>query len=189
MRTRIALAAIAPIAIITVTALMQAATVQSARAAAGPPSGATTTTIAHQPAHQPTGHQADATGAVTARSSLLLDLNGSLLARAIAPTPAPAPVPPQGPAPAVAPASGPVDTVTPGQRAAWEQVAMCEEGGNWRADSPRFSGGLGITRANWDNYGGEAFAPEGAMATEDQQIMVAERIQPNPPDGYGCHGW
>ncbi len=66
---------------------------------------------------------------------------------------------------------------------------MCEEGGDWKADSSRFSGGLGITRANWDNYGGQAFAPEGAMATEDQQIMVAERIQSDPPDRYGCRGW
>ena len=65
---------------------------------------------------------------------------------------------------------------------------MCEEGGNWSADSSRFSGGLGITRANWDIYGGQEFASEGAMATEDQQIMVAERIQPNVPDQYGCRG-
>ncbi|HEY5098013.1 MAG TPA: transglycosylase family protein, partial [Acidimicrobiales bacterium] len=71
----------------------------------------------------------------------------------------------------------------------WERVALCEEGGDWSADSGRFSGGLGITRANWSAYGGGAYAPEGAMATEDQQIMVAERIQPSAPDQYGCHGW
>jgi hypothetical protein len=82
-----------------------------------------------------------------------------------------------------------IDTVSPTERVAWERVAMCEEGGNWSAQSSRFSGGLGISRANWDNYGGQQFAPEGAMATEDQQIMVAERIQPNPPDRSGCSGW
>ena len=66
---------------------------------------------------------------------------------------------------------------------------MCEEGGNWSADGGRFSGGLGISRANWIAYGGGQFAPEGAMATEDQQIMVAERIQSTAPDQGGCAGW
>jgi hypothetical protein len=66
---------------------------------------------------------------------------------------------------------------------------MCEEGGNWSAGGGRFSGGLGITRSNWVEFGGLQFAPEGAMATEDQQIMVAERIQPYPPDQDGCRGW
>jgi hypothetical protein len=81
------------------------------------------------------------------------------------------------------------DTVTPGERAAWERVAVCEEGGNWHADGGRFSGGLGITRTNWIAYGGGAYAPEGAMASEDEQIMVAERIQSSPPDQGGCHSW
>jgi hypothetical protein len=66
---------------------------------------------------------------------------------------------------------------------------MCEEGGDWSAGGGRFSGGLGITVSNWDAYGGLEFAPEGAMATEDQQIMVAERIQFDPPDQNGCSGW
>ena len=66
---------------------------------------------------------------------------------------------------------------------------MCEEGGNWSAEGGRFSGGLGITRSNWAAYGGLQFAPEGALATEDQQIMVAQRIQYDPPDQYGCRGW
>ncbi|MGH9081191.1 MAG: transglycosylase family protein [Acidimicrobiales bacterium] len=197
MRTRIALVAIAPIVVITITALMQAATVQSARAAA--PSGASTTTGPHLPARHHPGPQLNL-GPAVARSNLLLDLNTALLTRATggaAAAPAPAapsataPVPAATPAPPTtqAPAPGPIDTVTSAERAAWERVAMCEEGGNWSADSSRFSGGLGITRANWDNYGGRAFAPEGAMATEDQQIMVAERIQPNAPDQYGCRGW
>ena len=86
-----------------------------------------------------------------------------------------------------APTSG--DTVTPAERAAWERVAVCEEGGNWAANNGSFSGGLGITRTNWIAYGGGAYAPEGAMATEDEQIMVAERIQSTAPDQYGCHGW
>jgi hypothetical protein len=85
--------------------------------------------------------------------------------------------------------SGSGDTVTPAERAAWERVAVCEEGGNWSAGGGRFSGGLGITRTNWIAYGGGAYAPEGAMASEDEQIMVAERIQSSPPDQGGCHSW
>jgi hypothetical protein len=85
--------------------------------------------------------------------------------------------------------AGSGDTVTPAERAAWERVAICEEGGDWTADSGRFSGGLGITRTNWIAYGGGAYAPEGAMASEDEQIMVAERIQSSAPDQSGCHGW
>jgi hypothetical protein len=85
--------------------------------------------------------------------------------------------------------TAPVDTVTPRQRAEWERVALCEEGGNWSSEGPVFSGGLGISRSNWRAFGGRAFAPDGATATEDEQIMVAERIQPDPPDQYGCHGW
>ena len=83
----------------------------------------------------------------------------------------------------------PVDTVTPYVRVAWQRVALCEEGGNWAAGGPRFSGGLGISRSNWVAYGGLAYAPEGALAPEDDQIMVAERIQASPPDQHGCRGW
>jgi hypothetical protein len=123
--------------------------------------------------------------------SLLLDVNGALLLDALLhPTPPPATAATAAAAAASAPVpAGPVDTVTPEQRSAWERVALCEEGGDWSADGGRFSGGLGITRANWTAYGGGAYAPEGAMATEDQQIMVAERIEPSAPDQYGCRGW
>jgi hypothetical protein len=117
-------------------------------------------------------------------------------ARAVAPAKATPPaavakpaavVTPPVPAPPVP--AGPVDTVTPYERAAWEQVAMCEEGGDWESDGGAFSGGLGISRANWDAYGGLQYAPEGAEATEDEQIMVAEHIQADPPDQDGCRGW
>ena len=66
---------------------------------------------------------------------------------------------------------------------------MCEEGGNWAADGPRFSGGLGISRANWVIYGGLQYASRGALATPDEQIMVAERIQSYAPDQNGCGSW
>jgi len=63
--------------------------------------------------------------------------------------------------------------------------------GGWQLGSQRLDllGGLGISRANWAAYGGLAFAAEGSAATEDQQIIVAMRIQPSPPDQNGCTSW
>ena len=181
MRTRIALVAIISIALITVTLLSQAVSVQPAHAATRPLKPATArhrdqlTAIVNPVASTP----------AAAQSTFVLGID--LLSGHPVGVKEVTPVIP--PPPVVAPAPVVTDTVTPAQRAAWERVAMCEEGGNWASDGSRFSGGLGITRANWDNYGGQQYAPEGAMATEDQQIMVAERIQYSPPDQDGCGSW
>lgn len=78
--------------------------------------------------------------------------------------------------------------VTPEEFAAWSKVAVCEEGGDWHVEGSEYSGGLGISTYNWDYYGGKFFAPTGAQATPQEQIVIAERIQPNPPDQYGCAG-
>jgi hypothetical protein len=194
MRTRIALVAAIPVAFIIISIPAQTANLQSARAATPP-----TTTAA--PVHgffvpasvlaaygaKPTGtaalHPPAAPGGVGIPTVSLINLTPTPVPTPAAPTPSPVPATPT-PAPA-----GPVDTVTSTQRAEWERVAMCEEGGDWSSAGGRFSGGLGITRRNWSAFGGDEYAPEGAMATEDEQIMVAERIQPDPPDQYGCRGW
>ena len=183
MRTRIALVAIIPIALITVSTLAQAAPVQSAQAVQKSSAGTKPASSAAKP---------DDNTPLLAGPSLLVDLVAAPSVALQTPPPAAAPAAPAAAA-AVAPApaapAGPVDTVTPEQRAEWSRVAMCEEGGDWSSDGSRFSGGLGITRTNWVAYGGEQYAPEGAMATEDEQIMVAERIQFDPPDQSGCDGW
>ena len=175
MRTRIALVAIIPIAFITVTLPTLAATAQPARAS---------------------------TRVTRPRSTHRTDRLTSFVTRGSPrPTIVPEPHIPAAilfasidwirPVTPVVPAPAPalVDTVTPAQRAAWDRVAMCEEGGNWQADGPRFSGGLGITRANWSDYGGRQYAPVASLATPDQQIMVAQRIQGYPPDQRGCSSW
>jgi hypothetical protein len=180
MRTRIALVAIIPIALITVSTLAQAAPAQSAQAVQKSSPGTKPAPVTAKP---------DDNTPLLASSSLLVDL---IAARPVAqhpPTPAAAPAVAAVAAPVPVAPAGPVDTVTPEQRAEWSRVAMCEEGGDWASDGSRFSGGLGITRSNWAAYGGEQYAPEGAMATEDEQIMVAERIQFDPPDQSGCRGW
>jgi len=183
MRTRIALVAIIPIALITVALLTLTATAPPARASI-------------RPLHVTGGHPSSTTGA--ARSNRLTSFvrTGSttrttspdlrvaaalLTGRAIGHKEVTPVIPP--------PPAGPVDTVTPATRAEWDRVAMCEEGGNWHSEGSRFSGGLGITRANWVDYGGLQYAPSAAEATPDEQIMVAQRIQYSPPDQYGCSSW
>jgi len=180
MRTRIALVAITSIAVITSTFLTQAVNMQPARASTRSAQKSTPATAVRRTDRLTSlVSPAAPTTTTTTLPDLLLGaalLNGHLIGITVS-------------TPVVPPHPVVVDTVTPAQRAAWERVAVCEEGGNWQSDGPRFSGGLGITRANWANYGGLQYASEGALATPDQQIMVAERIQSTAPDQYGCRGW
>ena len=81
-----------------------------------------------------------------------------------------------------------VDPVTAAERAAWDRVNICEEGGNWHVHGTVYSGGLGISETNWVIYGGQRdFGAEWA-ASPDQQIVVAMRMQRYPPDQNGCTG-
>jgi len=79
--------------------------------------------------------------------------------------------------------------VTPEVMATWEKVAICEEGGNWAVRGSTYSGGLGISNVNWVAYGGTQFAANAADATPEEQVIIARRIQLNPPDQYGCASW
>ena len=184
MRTRIALVATGSVAVITASLLSQAAIAQPARAATRTPHHSVVRASTHRADHLTSFVRSDAASGTTTTLSDLRLTDALLLGRPTGHKEVTPVVPPPPP-----PAPGPVDTVTAYQRAAWDRVAMCEEGGNWQADGSRFSGGLGITRSNWASYGGLQYAPEGAEATPDQQIMVAERIQYSPPDQYGCAGW
>ena len=78
--------------------------------------------------------------------------------------------------------------VTPAEFAAWSKVNICEEGGNWHIIGSVYSGGLGISNVNWVAYGGQYFAVNGGLATPYEQIVIAKRIQHNPPDQHGCSG-
>ncbi|MGP3950003.1 LysM peptidoglycan-binding domain-containing protein [Streptomyces sp. 7N604] len=70
--------------------------------------------------------------------------------------------------------------------AVWDRLAMCESGGNWRADTGNgYSGGLQFSDATWRAYGGGAYAPRAAQATRAQQISVAERTLA----GQGWGAW
>jgi hypothetical protein len=78
--------------------------------------------------------------------------------------------------------------VTPEEFREWSKVNVCEESGNWHVEGDEYRGGLGISNRNWVIFGGLKFAPNAAVATPDEQIVVAEHIQPNPPDQNGCDG-
>ena len=78
--------------------------------------------------------------------------------------------------PAAAPAAVPAASTFSGDR--WDQLAQCESGGRW--DYPPvaggFSGGIMFHIGTWRAMGGEEFAPDAYLATQAQQIAIAERV-------------
>ncbi len=90
---------------------------------------------------------------------------------------------------------GSVDGLTSAQIAAWTRVNLCEEGGVWNVDGSEFSGGLGMSHANWDQFNTFGYPADAADATPDEQIRVAVAFATsywgNPdaaPDQNGCTG-
>ncbi len=74
---------------------------------------------------------------------------------------------------------------------AWSKVNICEEGGQWHIRGSTYSGGLGISNTNWTNLRPKNYPESAADATPKEQMVVAEKIQENPPDQNGCNpgGW
>ncbi|MGW0827417.1 transglycosylase family protein [Streptomyces sp. NPDC002845] len=61
--------------------------------------------------------------------------------------------------------------------ATWDQVAECESGGAWSANTGNgYYGGLQLSQENWEKYGGREYAERADQASRSQQIAVAERI-------------
>ena len=74
----------------------------------------------------------------------------------------------------------------------WGRVAWCETHGNWAYQGNQFEGGLGILHSNWAYYGGYKFAHHAWLATPQQQVWVAMRIQnglPTPDQNGTCAAW
>ncbi|MFF4602185.1 transglycosylase family protein [Streptomyces sp. NPDC001339] len=60
----------------------------------------------------------------------------------------------------------------------WTCLADCESGGDWRSNTGnRFYGGLQFWQPTWEDFGGLAFAPRADLASRDEQIEVAKRVQ------------
>lgn len=67
----------------------------------------------------------------------------------------------------------------------WDALAMCEATGNWSINTGNgFSGGLQFTPSTWLAFGGGQYAPEAWMASREQQIDVATRVQAS--QGWGA---
>ncbi|APT84365.1 resuscitation-promoting factor [Corynebacterium aquilae] len=67
----------------------------------------------------------------------------------------------------------------------WDTLAMCESTGNWAINTGNgFSGGLQFTPSTWLAFGGGEYAPMAYMATREQQIAVATKVQ--AAQGWGA---
>ena len=146
-------------------------------------------------------HQVSNPNMITAGQRLRLPASGHVSARIAhaalaaipAPPPPPAPAPAQGQAvgsvpPADPPAATPVSTGAPASSggANWSAIAACESGGNWSTNTGNgFYGGLQFTEQTWLAYGGGQYAPSANMASESEQIAVAERVLA----GQGIGAW
>jgi LysM repeat protein len=147
-------------------------------------------------------HQVVNPNMIAAGQRLRLPASGQVpawLARAaLAAIPASSPAPavslvqadPPGAAPAsAAPASAAPASAVPAASsggANWSAIAACESGGNWSANTGNgFYGGLQFTEQTWLGYGGGQYAPSANLATEAQQIAVAEKVLA----GQGIGAW
>ena len=75
--------------------------------------------------------------------------------------------------------------------AQWETVAHCEQGSHtigdssWSVIGSTWSGGLSISNHNWLAYGGTEYASNPGLATPEEQVLIAQRIQTaGGYDGY-----
>ncbi|MFF1739498.1 LysM peptidoglycan-binding domain-containing protein [Streptomyces mirabilis] len=68
----------------------------------------------------------------------------------------------------------------------WDRVAECESAGQWSADSGNgYYGGLQISQADWEKYGGLTYASSADEASRSQQIAIAEKLL----DDQGLTAW
>ena len=67
----------------------------------------------------------------------------------------------------------------------WDNVAHCESGGNWHINTGNgYYGGLQFTQGTWVNYGGTAYASRADLASRDEQIAIANKVQQS--QGWGA---
>ncbi len=67
----------------------------------------------------------------------------------------------------------------------WDSIAQCESGGNWAINTGNgYSGGLQFHPQTWAGHGGTQYAPSAHLATREQQIAIAEKVQAS--QGWGA---
>ena len=87
-----------------------------------------------------------------------------------------------------APAASAQSTAAPAASsgANWSAIAACESGGNWSTNTGNgFYGGLQFTQQTWLAYGGGQYASSANLASESEQIAVAQRVEA----GQGIGAW
>jgi LysM repeat protein len=91
---------------------------------------------------------------------------------------APVSAPQADPAPAqAAPAQAAPAASSDSGGANWSAIAACESGGNWSTNTGNgFYGGLQFTEQTWLAYGGGQYASSANLASESQQIAVAQQV-------------
>ena len=67
----------------------------------------------------------------------------------------------------------------------WDKLAQCESGGNWAINTGNgYYGGLQFNAGTWSAYGGGQYAPTANLASRDQQIEIAQKVQ--AAQGWGA---
>ncbi|MGO1388678.1 resuscitation-promoting factor [Brachybacterium alimentarium] len=67
----------------------------------------------------------------------------------------------------------------------WDRLAQCESGGNWSINTGNgYYGGIQFNNQTWAAYGGTSYAARADLATREQQIAVAKKVQAN--QGWGA---
>ena len=141
----------------------------------------------------PNRHQMPNPNVITAGQRLRLPASGHVpawmarAAQAAVRAPARAAVTASVP-PAAVPAAATVSAAAPASSGGvnWSAIAACESGGNWSANTGNgFYGGLQFAEQTWLAYGGGQYASSANLATEAQQIAVAQRVLA----GQGIGAW
>ncbi|MGW7576867.1 transglycosylase family protein [Streptomyces sp. NPDC054765] len=82
-------------------------------------------------------------------------------------------------------AGGKTSHACAGDQWPWGCLAHCESSGDWHINTGNtFYGGLQFWQPTWEAYGGLAFARRADLATRDEQIEIAKRVQAT--QGWGA---
>ncbi len=67
----------------------------------------------------------------------------------------------------------------------WDRIAACESGGNWHINTGNgYYGGLQFSASTWLGHGGGAYASRADLASRDEQIAIAKKVQAS--QGWGA---
>ena len=79
----------------------------------------------------------------------------------------------------------PAPAPSPTGDSVWDAIAACESGGNWATSTGNgYYGGLQFSAGTWTASGGGAYAPTANLASREEQIAIAEKVQ--AAQGWGA---